>query len=338
MPMRKALELEESLRRIERLLRLGSWSFNVDRHELKWSQGLYLMFGLNPQELLPDISVLQGFIHPEDRQPWSAIVAAVSQSRNTARSLRIIRSNGEMIWTRSMIEGQFDRSGALRAVHGVLFDVTDLERPVQQAEYDLKLLHSLRKLPKCSVWRADPRGHLIEDNVWSRLTGQALEQVAVWEEEGLSAIHAEDREGFRSAWLEGIQSKSPIRFRARIEGRHGDFVAFESFAIPVEDDAGAIAEWHGISVPRQETVPALSIQLAPAHVRAARALLDWSGHDLAEKSQVSFSTIKRLEAGEHVKPDLLERIRQCLDAAGVQFIEPNDGSGEIWVRRRKLSS
>jgi hypothetical protein len=63
------------------------------------------------------------------------------------------------------------------------------------------------------------------------------------------------------------------------------------------------------------------------HVRAARALLDWSMLVLAESSGVSLSTVKRLE--EKIAPHAprsLTKILTTLCQAGIYFVMMNDGT------------
>ncbi len=66
-------------------------------------------------------------------------------------------------------------------------------------------------------------------------------------------------------------------------------------------------------------------------IRAARAMLRWSGKDLAEKTGLGFSTLMRLESlegvpGTHAKT--LETIEKTFEAEGIQFIgTPEDGPG-----------
>ena len=61
--------------------------------------------------------------------------------------------------------------------------------------------------------------------------------------------------------------------------------------------------------------------LAPNQIRAARALLGWSGPALAAAAGVSLSTVRRLEEGTHVTSPLAWRaIEAALDAAGVRFV------------------
>jgi transcriptional regulator with XRE-family HTH domain len=66
-------------------------------------------------------------------------------------------------------------------------------------------------------------------------------------------------------------------------------------------------------------------------IRAARALLRWSGKDLAEKTGLGFSTLMRLEVLDGVpsaQAKTLETIQRAFEKAGVQFIgAPDDNPG-----------
>lgn len=69
-------------------------------------------------------------------------------------------------------------------------------------------------------------------------------------------------------------------------------------------------------------------------IRAARALLRWSGKDLAEKTGLGFSTLMRLEVLDGVpsaQAKTLETIQRALEEAGIEFIgTPENGAGIRW--------
>lgn len=76
--------------------------------------------------------------------------------------------------------------------------------------------------------------------------------------------------------------------------------------------------------------------LSSEQVRAARALIRWEQRDLAEASNVSLPTIKRLETtpGELAAQErTVDAIRRALEDAGVIFV-PENGEGP-GVRLRK---
>jgi transcriptional regulator with XRE-family HTH domain len=64
-------------------------------------------------------------------------------------------------------------------------------------------------------------------------------------------------------------------------------------------------------------------------LRAARALLRWEQSTVAAKARISVETVKRLERLDGpliaVKVATVEAIRKAFEAAGIDFIEPEEG-------------
>jgi transcriptional regulator with XRE-family HTH domain len=77
--------------------------------------------------------------------------------------------------------------------------------------------------------------------------------------------------------------------------------------------------------------------LTSAQIRAARALLRWSAEDLARKSTLGVTTIRRAELTEGetsltTANDLA--VRRTLEAAGVEFIDEDGGGPGVRLRQR----
>jgi ribosome-binding protein aMBF1 (putative translation factor) len=73
----------------------------------------------------------------------------------------------------------------------------------------------------------------------------------------------------------------------------------------------------------------------PSQCRAARALVEWSQTDLAEKARVGLSTVRNFEAGRSTPIiNNLTSMQQVLEAAGVQFIPQNGGGAGVRMRDR----
>lgn len=75
--------------------------------------------------------------------------------------------------------------------------------------------------------------------------------------------------------------------------------------------------------------------LTAAHMKAARALLDWNQDRLATESGLAVSTIKRLENGGVSKASLenIDKVSNALAAAGIEFF--NGGEPGVRLRRTK---
>ena len=79
--------------------------------------------------------------------------------------------------------------------------------------------------------------------------------------------------------------------------------------------------------------------VTPAQLRAARALVDWSREELAEKSGVSSETVKRFEfRGSNPKLTTVLAWRRTLQRAGVEFVDDDGVKGPgVRLRETELS-
>lgn len=88
------------------------------------------------------------------------------------------------------------------------------------------------------------------------------------------------------------------------------------------------------SAPAMEFAP----MLTGSQIRAARALLKWSGHDLADRSGVSYPAIQRAERVDdmpNMQAKNLLAIKSALESGGVVFMDgPYTGAGGPGVRLR----
>ena len=65
-----------------------------------------------------------------------------------------------------------------------------------------------------------------------------------------------------------------------------------------------------------------SNRISHSQIRAARALLGWSGKDLASYSSVGMATIRRYEKQGGLitpNPNVLQAIKRTLEKAGIEF-------------------
>ena len=82
-----------------------------------------------------------------------------------------------------------------------------------------------------------------------------------------------------------------------------------------------------------------ALVLTGSQIRAARALLKWSAHDLADRSGISYAAIQRAEQTDDL-PNMqvknLAAIKGTLEAAGCTFLDGSySGEGGPGVRLRR---
>ncbi len=79
--------------------------------------------------------------------------------------------------------------------------------------------------------------------------------------------------------------------------------------------------------------------ITSCQIRAARALVNWSARELAEKSGLGVATIRRMELAEGVpssNAQTLDLVRKVMESVGVEFIgSPEDGPGVRLMATKK---
>ena len=74
--------------------------------------------------------------------------------------------------------------------------------------------------------------------------------------------------------------------------------------------------------------------LIPQQCRAARGLLDWTQEELAERADVSRSTIRDFENGRHsLHPGTAAQVVEALEAGGALLIPADEAGPGVRLRR-----
>ena len=107
---------------------LGSWDLDVVNDLLTWSDEVYRIFGLQPQEFSATYEAFLKAVHPDDR---TAVDAAYSGSLREGRNTydiehRVVRkSTGEIRYVHERCEHIRDQTGTVVRSVGMVHDITD---------------------------------------------------------------------------------------------------------------------------------------------------------------------------------------------------------------------
>jgi PAS domain S-box-containing protein len=124
-------QAEENLRRSEAFLiqaqqisQTGSWYWNVNTGEVRWSAEHFRIFGYDPAATQPSYAVFVEPIHPEDRPSIEQTIAtAVAERSHYQLEYRIVMADGSMKHLLSLGRPNISESGDLEYV-GTVMDIT----------------------------------------------------------------------------------------------------------------------------------------------------------------------------------------------------------------------
>lgn len=124
---------QESLAEAQRIAHLGNWDWNIRTNELCWSDEIYRIFGLTPQQFGATYPAFLACVLPEDRATLEAAVeAAVRRRAPYAIDHRIVWPDGTQRIVHEEGEVTRDAAGTPLRMLGTVQDITE-RRTAEQA-------------------------------------------------------------------------------------------------------------------------------------------------------------------------------------------------------------
>jgi len=121
-------QVEERMNRTEEIAQLGSWELDLLENRLSWSDGVYRLFGLHPQEFGATYEAFLQAVHPDDREAvheaYSASIRDGLDSYDIEHRI-VRRSDGAFRVVHERCEHTRDASGRIVRSVGMVHDVTD---------------------------------------------------------------------------------------------------------------------------------------------------------------------------------------------------------------------
>jgi PAS domain S-box-containing protein len=141
----KALrESQQSLVRAQQMAHIGDWDRDFVQNTVKWSEELYRIFGVSPDDFEPTYKGFLNLVHPDDRELVGKITTnATSGKQPLSVDYRIVRPDGSECAVHSQGEIHTDDNGQVIRICGTVQDITERkksERELKESEERYKAL------------------------------------------------------------------------------------------------------------------------------------------------------------------------------------------------------
>jgi PAS domain S-box-containing protein len=117
---------ETSLKRAQRIARLGNWDWDIPTNCLNVSSELYRLVATHPEDFESTTEEAFTFVHPEDKDTvWKLLAEALTSGTPADFEHRIIRTDGSVGIVHQVAKSEFDASGNPVRMTGTVQDITD---------------------------------------------------------------------------------------------------------------------------------------------------------------------------------------------------------------------
>jgi two-component system, cell cycle sensor histidine kinase and response regulator CckA len=150
----RLLKSEALLSSAQRIAGFGCWEWDMQTHEITWSEAMYAIFD-RPRDHMPTLDSFMERVHPDDR---AGLQERVQQSIDHGLSrypdYRIVWSDGSVRVLAATAELERDQNGVPLRLTGAIQDVTEQRKhEVERQQMALQMLHA-QKLESLGVLAA----------------------------------------------------------------------------------------------------------------------------------------------------------------------------------------
>ena len=130
---------EERLRRAQEIAHLGSWELDLERNELTWSDEVYRIFGLRPQQHGATYEAFLDSVHPDDRQKVDDAYSGSLRDNRDSYEIehRVVRPDGEIRYVHERCEHIRGNGGGIVRSVGMVHDITE-RKQAEEALWESK--------------------------------------------------------------------------------------------------------------------------------------------------------------------------------------------------------
>lgn len=153
---------EASLAAAQQIAHLGNWDWNIITGELDWSDEIYRIFGLTPQQFGATYAAFLETIHADDREfVINSVNRAVAGECDYEIDHRIVLPDGSLRTVHEKGDIFRDDNGRALRMIGTVQDVTESRRSSHELQ---RLNRALRTLSRCNTTlvHAEEEGALLE--------------------------------------------------------------------------------------------------------------------------------------------------------------------------------
>ena len=221
-------EMTKSMDKAQSVAHLGHWDWNIKNNTLWWSDEIYRIFGLEPQEYKATYEDFIKHLHPEDvNRVQEAINKSLNQNIDYHIVHRIIRKDGE---ERHILEEgtlKLDKDGKALNMIGIVQDITD----EYKKEMALLLQAEIFNAVQDSIMVHDKEGHFIylNENAW-KTRGYSQEEMMKLSVKELDAPENRNNPKRMEEAFKKMQEEGYIRFEVEHLCKNGDRLPVEIYS------------------------------------------------------------------------------------------------------------
>jgi len=235
------------LNEAQRIAHLGYWELDLVNNTLTWSDEIYRIFDLKPQEFDATYEAFLDNIHPEDRDRVNKAYTDSLKNKTPYKiEHRLLLKNDKIKYVVEQCNTKFDENGNPLHSFGTVLDITEIKTT------ELKLLEAIQKseeneLKYRLLYEKSPLGIFIAkpDGIIIDINQTALDILGSPSKEATKKINVLKfpplvKNGYSSKFLKCVSTGKIISFEIQYKSKWGKEDYLSSYIIPLKNNLGIV--------------------------------------------------------------------------------------------------
>jgi PAS domain S-box-containing protein len=138
---------EATLAKAQKIAHIGNWNWDIVANRILWSDELYRIIGLSPQEFDAHYESYLKCIHPDDLEFFKNLTERVLKEKKPySAEYRIVRSNNDIRIVHEIGEVTVDKNGNPINLFGTVQDITDSKQTAEALRESEEKLSRAKKM------------------------------------------------------------------------------------------------------------------------------------------------------------------------------------------------
>lgn len=312
-------ETRKNLANAQRIAKLGSWEWDVEKDEHTWSDEIYRLFGKRSGEMEANYEAFLEMVHPDDKDMVDRAVkrAFVSNNPYTIEH-RIILADNSQKTVQEQGETTFDHDGNAIKMSGTVQDISELKRQEESFRQSRELFkRAFRSNPGLiALTHPDTGVHVDVNESWLNALKFTREEVVgkTGFEMDLWADMTE-----RDAIIDEQNKKGRVRdFVAQLKAKDGTLIDCSISTEPIKMDHQELMLWTANDVTKSKSFERQLILARDEAENASRAKSDFlasMSHELRTplNAVLGFAQLLQIAPKNTLTKDQNEYVENILD-------------------------
>ncbi|MBE9110930.1 PAS domain S-box protein [Nodosilinea sp. LEGE 07298] len=232
-------DLREKLEKAQEVSHLGYWSFELDTQKINWSDEVFRIFGMTPDQDEPTFSEHTEQIHPHDQALFLERVAEANQGIPQNFDFRIFRPTGAMRYVNGRIELDYREDRIVR-MFGVVMDITDRKQSELALQASEARFRAIFEQAAAGINQVDASGRFVEVNqYYCNLLGYSKDELLALSFADI--IHPEDLAQHRLQIDRIVRGEIDyLDYEKRDRHKNGDWIWTKISISVLRDEVGQV--------------------------------------------------------------------------------------------------